>query len=85
MTTKKPRGQDYPGDHIKIKIDGKGLDLVKAKEFATQKAKEICADPMLLSWYPGGTGESYPNRECGRGDKTGVDFICGIPRRKLDH
>jgi len=24
---------------------------------------------MLLSWYRGDTGESYPNTECGRGDQ----------------
>ncbi|UCH21015.1 MAG: AF1514 family protein [Deltaproteobacteria bacterium] len=69
MITNKPRGQDYPGDHIKIGIDDKDLELVKAKEFAKQKAKELCPDPMLLSWYQGGTGESYPNLECGRGEK----------------
>jgi hypothetical protein len=69
MTTKKPLNVDYPGDHINISIDDKGLDFVKAKEIAKQKAKELCADPMMLSWYQGSTGESYPNLECGRGDK----------------
>ena len=45
------------------------LDFAEAKDFAKQKAKEICADPMLLSWYQGKTGESYPNLECGPDDK----------------
>ncbi len=68
MTPKEPVGTDYPGDHIKINIDDKGLDFVKAKEIAKQRAKDLCDDPMLLSWYQGSTGESYPNLECGRGD-----------------
>jgi len=68
MMTKKLAVQDYPGDHIKIRIDDQDLDFVKAKEIAKQQAKELCDEPMLLSWYQGSTGESYPNLECGRGD-----------------
>jgi hypothetical protein len=64
-----PKIEDYPGQHIEIKIDDPDLDFADAKELAKQKAKEICADPMLLSWYQGKTGESYPNLECGPGDK----------------
>ena len=57
----KPKIKDYPGKHIELKIDDPGLDFAAAKDIAKQKAKEICADPMLLSWYQGKTGESYPN------------------------
>jgi hypothetical protein len=57
----KPEIKDYPGQHIKI--------ITEAKDIARQRAKELCADPMLLSWYQGKTGESYPNLECGPGDK----------------
>jgi hypothetical protein len=60
--------KDYPGKHIGLKIDNPNLDFAEAKDLAKQKAKEICADPMLLSWYQGKTGESYPNLECGPGD-----------------
>ena len=59
----------FPGKHIKIKIDNLDLYFAEAKDIAKQKAKETCADPMLLSWYQGKTGESYPNLECGPGDK----------------
>jgi hypothetical protein len=62
-----PKG--YPGNHMKVQIDDPNLDLEKAKTVARQKAQEICDDPMLLSWYCGKTGESYPNLECGPGDK----------------
>ena len=65
----KPKVKDYPGKHIELAIDNPGLDFEGAKDIAGQKAKEICADPMLLSWYQGKTGESYPDLECGPGDK----------------
>ena len=57
------------GKHIKIEIDNPDLDFTEAKDLAKRTAKEIYADPMLLSWYQGKTGESYPNLECGPGDK----------------
>ena len=65
----KPNPNDYPGNHIKFKIDAQDLDFVAVKDIAKQRAKEMCADPMLLSWCNGKTGESYPNLECGPGDK----------------
>ena len=61
--------KSFAGKHLKIRSDDLSLDFVNAKEIAKQKAKEVCADPMLLSWYRGDTGESYPNTECGRGDQ----------------
>ena len=61
--------KSFPGKHLEIRIDDQNLDFANAKEIAKQKAKEVCADPMLLSWYRGDTGESYPNTECGRGDQ----------------
>ncbi len=69
MKLLKPKIKDYPGKHIELKIDNPSLDFAEAKDISKQKAKEICADPMLLSWYQGKTGESYPNLDCGPGDK----------------
>lgn len=69
MDLLKPKPNDFPGNHIKIRIDMQDLDFSGIKDIAKQKAKEMCADPMLLSWYSGKTGESYPNLECGPGDK----------------
>ena len=69
MELLKPDIKDFPGKHIKIKVDQPNLDFEAAKDIAKQKAKELCADPMLLSWYRGKTGESYPNLECGPDDK----------------
>ena len=65
----KPDIKDYPGNHIKIKTDNPDLEFAEAKDMAKQRAKELCTDPMLLSWFQGKTGESYPNMECGPGDK----------------
>ncbi len=69
MELLKPKIKDYPGKHIEFKSDNPNLDFAEAKNLAKQKAKETCADPMLLSWYQGKTGESYPNLDCGPGDK----------------
>ena len=65
----KPNVKDFPGRHVKVNLDEPNLDFESAKDSAKDKAKEICEDPMLLSWYNGKTGESYPNLECGPGDK----------------
>jgi hypothetical protein len=64
-----PDIKDYPGDHIEITLDNPELKFSEAKDIARQRAKERSDDPMLLSWYQGKTGESYPNIECGPGDK----------------
>jgi hypothetical protein len=69
MELLKPKIKDYLGKHLEFKIDNHDLDFAEAMDIAKQKAKEICDDPMLLSWYQGKTGESYPNLECGPGDK----------------
>jgi hypothetical protein len=69
MQSLRPKIEDYPGRHIKLEIDNPDLELSEAKELAKKKARESCGDPMLLSWYQGETGESYPNLECGPGDK----------------
>ena len=69
MELLKPKFKDYPGQHIKIEIDDPDLNFMAAQDIAKQKAQATCDDPMLLSWYQGKTGESYPNLECGPGDK----------------
>ena len=69
MELLKPKVTDFPGKHLKINTGNPSLDFAEAKDLAKQKAKETCEDPMLLSWYQGKTGESYPNMECGPGDK----------------
>ncbi|MGD8492909.1 MAG: AF1514 family protein [Desulfobacterales bacterium] len=65
----KPKITDYPGEHVVLTIDNPELVFAEAKHLAKQKAMELCADPMLLSWYQGKSGESYPNLECGSDDR----------------
>ena len=55
--------------NVKIHIDDPALDYSTAKDIAKQRSQVRCADPMLLSWYNGKIGVSYPNLECGPGDK----------------
>ena len=69
MDLLKPKVKNYPGKHITVNVDQPDFDFASAKDMAKQKAKEMGADPMLLSWCNGKTGESYPNLECGPGDK----------------
>ena len=57
------------GTLVRVQVEDPHLDFVTAKDIAKQEAKKHCADPMLLSWYQGKTGEGYPNFECGKGDK----------------
>jgi len=61
--------RNFWGNHIKIQVDEKDLDFVKAKYIAKEKAMELAADPMLLSCYNRKTGEYFPKLECGTWDK----------------
>ena len=69
MTQQNLKPHEYLGDHVRLQIDDPELNLEKAKDLAKQKARELCSDPMLLSWHNGKTGEFYPNVECGPGHK----------------
>ena len=69
MRVAKPNAADYPGRLMKLTVDESDMDFAAIKDLAKQKAKETCADPMLLSWYNGDVGEAYPNVECGVREK----------------
>jgi hypothetical protein len=45
------------------------LGFEDARDLARAEARKRSDDPMLLSWYVGRTGESYPRIECGTGDR----------------
>ena len=59
----------FRGNHLRLTVAAEGLDYDAAKHIAKQKAGELSADPMLLSWFCGRTGEYYPRTECGRSGK----------------
>jgi len=69
MKSMPPQVEDYPGRRIRLTIAEPNLDFTEVKDLAKQKARETCADPMLLSWYKGETGEAYPNVQCGVREK----------------
>ena len=54
---------------VRITGDRKDLDFTAAKELAKEKARTLCTDPMLLSWFSGKTGDYHPTIECGRTEK----------------
>lgn len=58
---------EYLGDVVALRIEDPELNLQNAKDAAKEKAREICKDPMLLSWKNGRTGRYYPDFECGGG------------------
>lgn len=55
-------------EKVFLQVEEAGLDLETAKQLAKRKAREICAESMLLAWNNAETGEYYPTTECGRGD-----------------
>jgi hypothetical protein len=69
METIKASIKAFLTNPILLKSDIESLDFETAKQIADQKAKELCADPMLLAWYEGKTGNFVPKTECGVGDK----------------
>jgi hypothetical protein len=44
--------------------EGRPLDFGQAREIADQRAREFCADPMLLAWYEAKSGKFSPPVEC---------------------
>jgi hypothetical protein len=74
-------------EEVCLRVEKTGLDLETAKELAKRKAREICAESMLLSWNNAETGEYYPRTECGHSgrppwvvyaDARGADLIIDV-------
>jgi hypothetical protein len=56
---------------LKIKTDEPDLDFPAAQTMADEKARSLCPDPTLVSWYNATTGESYPPKQCGSPGRPG--------------
>jgi hypothetical protein len=69
MTSPTQKPSAYLGEHVKMELDEPELDYEKAHYAAKLKAKGICWDPMLLSWFSGKTGDFYPKIDCGGSGK----------------
>lgn len=65
MTQIKEFTKNQSPEHIQINMPESGLDFVRAKQAAKDKALEKCDHPMILSWKNAKTGQSYPDYECG--------------------
>lgn len=60
---------------VKIKTDKPGLDFVAAQSMANKKAKSLCPDPVLISWYNAKTGECHPDKKaCSAGKPGWLDY-----------
>jgi len=55
--------KDMLKDPVQLQVKGK-LDFTRAKQLADQEAQKITADPMLLAWYNGKTGQYSPPVSC---------------------
>jgi len=69
MHTETQKPSEYLGEHVKIELNEPDLDYETAHYAAKLKAKGICWDPMLLSWFNGKTGDYHPKVDCGGSDK----------------
>jgi hypothetical protein len=69
MNSSAAKPSEYLGKCVKIDLDEQDLGYEKARYVAKLKAKEICRDPMLLSWFSGKTGDFFPKIDCGGSEK----------------
>jgi hypothetical protein len=60
--------RDMLKNPVQVQVDD-DLDFARAKELADREARKKSADPMLLAWYNGRTGQFSPMVECGAEDK----------------
>lgn len=67
MTLVKSEMMGAPKETIDLTIADIDLDFEAIKNMAKEKARERCADPMLLAWHSGKTGDYWPKYECGAG------------------
>jgi len=64
-----PLTREMLKDPIEIQVDDPNLDFSQAQALARRRAKEVCAEPMLLAWFDRARGAFSPNITCCREDK----------------
>jgi hypothetical protein len=64
-----PLRKDMLKNPVHLKVADNGLDFYGAKKMADVEAGKITAEPMLLAWYNGKTGEFLPRVMCCGEDK----------------
>jgi hypothetical protein len=55
-------------DPVDLRLEDEALDFSRAKEAADQRARELCAEPLLLAWFDRAAGKHSPNIVCCRED-----------------
>jgi len=58
---------EAPKETIGLTVGDTDQGFEVIKNLAKEKARELCGDPMLLSWHSAKTGEYWPKYECGAG------------------
>ena len=53
---------------VDLTIQDEALDFTRAKKAADQRAREFCAEPLLLAWFDRAAGRYSPNIVCCRED-----------------
>ena len=54
---------------IRLRFDDPSLEFIQAKTLATEKARTLSKNAMLLSWYDRKAGRYHPTFECGAGNR----------------
>jgi hypothetical protein len=65
MAELKATSNTYTLETIRLTIEDPQLDLMAARAAAKQKAREIDANAMMLSYHSAKTGEFWPSYDCG--------------------
>jgi hypothetical protein len=63
-----PFRKDMLKNPIQVTADD-GMDFPRAKALADQEARKVTAEPILLAWYNGKTGDFLPQVMCCGEDK----------------
>ena len=53
---------------VDLRLECDSLDFPRAKQAADHRARELCAEPMLLAWFDRAAGKYSPNIVCCRED-----------------
>ncbi|MDD2901095.1 MAG: AF1514 family protein [Syntrophales bacterium] len=59
-----PLTREMLPDPVDLAIEDEALDFLRAKQAADQRARELCGEPMLLSWFDRARGRHSPDVAC---------------------
>ncbi|MHB8069878.1 MAG: AF1514 family protein [Desulfobaccales bacterium] len=68
MTTCPALTREMLPEPVDLRLEEAAVDFLRAKEAAEQRARQLCAEPMLLAWFDRAAGRFSPNITCCRED-----------------